>query len=127
VEKADVGEAGGLIQFFQSLGGAVGLSMLASFQQTRFTSLDPSPSAACSSLPPPLPLCANYLASFQGALINSYDQTFMVMFGLLAVSLVFGLFLQGRLPKALPRTAAAPTLESASQGGASEPASDPPA
>jgi len=127
VQKSDVGEAGGMIQFFQSLGGAVGLSVLASFQQTRFTALDPSPSAACSSLPPPLPLCANYLSSFQGALINSYDQTFMVMFGLLAVALVFGLFLQGRLPKAVSRPGAAPTLEPVSTSGASEQASDPPA
>jgi len=74
-----------------------------------------------------LPLCANYLASFQGALINSYDQTFMVMFGLLAVALVFGLFLQGRLPKALPRTGATPTLEPTSTSGAPGQTSYPPA
>ncbi|HEY1198039.1 MAG TPA: MFS transporter [Thermoplasmata archaeon] len=103
VAKADVGEAGGLIQFLQSLGGAVGLSVLASFQQTQFTSLDPSPSAACSTGNPPFPLCASYLASFRGSLITSYDQTFMVMFGLLAVAFVFVLFLRGRLPKAPPR------------------------
>ena len=127
VQKADVGEAGGLIQFFQSLGGAVGLSVLASFEQTRFTSLDPSPSAACSSQPAPLPLCANYLTSFQGALISSYDQTFWVMCGLLAVALVFGLFLQGRLPKALSRTVPAPALGPTSTGGGSEQVGDPPA
>jgi EmrB/QacA subfamily drug resistance transporter len=127
VQKADVGEAGGLIQFLQSLGGAVGLSVLASFQQTRFTFLDPSPSPACSALPPPLPLCANYLGSFQGSLLSSYDQTFTVMFGLLAVALVFGLFLQGRLPKALPRTVSIPTLESTSTGRMPEQAGDPPA
>ncbi|HLY76398.1 MAG TPA: hypothetical protein VKT21_00765, partial [Thermoplasmata archaeon] len=100
VARADVGEAGGLIQFLQSLGGAVGLSVLASFQLTQFTALDPSPSTACSTFPPPLPLCANYLASFKGSLITSYDQTFTVMLGLLAVSFVFALFLIGRLPKA---------------------------
>jgi EmrB/QacA subfamily drug resistance transporter len=126
VQQADVGEAGGMIQFLQSLGGAVGLSVLASFEQTRFTSFDPSPSAACSTSAPPLPLCANYLAKVPSSLINAYDQTFMVMFGLLAVALVFVLFLQGRLPKALPRTAAAPTLGSASSGGVAEQASDPP-
>ncbi len=100
VEKADVGEAGGLIQFLQSLGGAIGLSVLASFQQTRFAALDPSPSSACSSPTPPLPECANYLASLQSSLISSYDQTFAVMLGLLIVAFVFVLFLQGRLPKA---------------------------
>ncbi|MDA4137360.1 MAG: MFS transporter, partial [Thaumarchaeota archaeon] len=84
VESVDVGEAGGLIQFLQSLGGAVGLSVLASYQATRFASLDPSPSAACvpgSSLP----LCANYLSSFESSLVSSYDQAFTVMVGLLVV------------------------------------------
>jgi EmrB/QacA subfamily drug resistance transporter len=100
VETADVGEAGGLIQFLQSLGGAVGLSVLASFQSTRFNVLDPSPSSACATTTPPLPLCANYLSSFPGAVISSYDQTFMVMLGLLVVALVFAIFLEGRLPKA---------------------------
>jgi len=51
----DVGEAGGLIQFLQSLGGAIGLSVLASFQSTQFAALDPSPSAACLSATPPMP------------------------------------------------------------------------
>lgn len=127
VLQADVGEAGGLIQFLQSLGGAVGLSVLASFEQTRFTSLDPSPSAACSSVPPPLPLCSNYLSSFPSSLISAYDQTFMVMFVLLAAAFVFVLFLRGRLPKAPPRRKAA----SDSRPGATELAtallSDPPA
>jgi MFS family permease len=100
VKTVDVGEAGGMIQFLQSLGGAVGLSVLASYQLTQFSSLDPSPSPACSSLPPPLPLCAEYLEKFKGALITSYDQTFTVMLGLLIVAFVFVLFLVGRLPKA---------------------------
>jgi hypothetical protein len=108
VETVDVGEAGGLIQFLQSLGGAVGLSVLASFQETRFASLDPSPSAACSSGNPPVPLCASYLGSLESSLINSYDQTFAVMVGLLVVAFLFALFLRGRLPKGPAKTAAAP-------------------
>jgi len=108
VKTVDVGEAGGLIQFLQSLGGAVGLSVLASFQATRFASLDPSPSAACSSGNPPVPLCANYLGSLEGSLISSYDQTFVVMLGLLAVAFLFVLFLKGRLPRGPPRNAADP-------------------
>ena len=102
VRMADVGEAGGLIQFLQSLGGAVGLSVLGSFQATRFASLDPSPSVACSTASPPVPLCAGYLASLEGSLIRSYDQTFFVMLGLLVVAFVFALFLKGRLPKGQP-------------------------
>jgi hypothetical protein len=108
VKAIDVGEAGGLIQFLQSLGGAVGLSVLASFQATQFASLDPSPSAACSSANPPLPLCASYLSSLESSLLSSYDQTFVVMLGLLAVAFVFVLFLRGRLPKAPPRNTAEP-------------------
>jgi EmrB/QacA subfamily drug resistance transporter len=108
VNSVDVGEAGGLIQFLQSLGGAVGLSVLASFQATRLVSPGPPPSAACLSASPPLPLCASYLASVESALISSYDQTFVVMLGLLAVAFIFVLFLRGRLPKAPPRNAADP-------------------
>jgi MFS family permease len=99
VRTADVGEAGGLIQFLQSLGGAVGLSVLASYQLTQFSALDPSPSPACAAEPPPFPLCAEYLEKFKGALITSYDQTFTVMLGLLIVAFLFVLFLVGRLPK----------------------------
>jgi EmrB/QacA subfamily drug resistance transporter len=106
VKPADVGEAGGLIQFLQSLGGAVGLSVLASFQATRLVSPGPPPSADCLTTNPPLPLCASYLAAIEKALISSYDQTFVVMLGLLVVAFIFALFLKGRLPKG-------PTQESA--------------
>jgi EmrB/QacA subfamily drug resistance transporter len=99
VAQADVGEAGGLIQFLQSLGGAVGLSVLASFQATRFASLDPSPGASCSTTTPQLPLCSAYLGSLESSLINSYDQTFTVMVVLLIVALLCGLLLKGHLPK----------------------------
>ena len=108
VEQTDVGEAGGLIQFLQSLGGAVGLSVLASLQQTQFSLLDPSPSPACSSSMPPVPLCDDYLRVFPNELILSYDFVFLIMLGLLIVAFVFGLFLRGRLPKALPRKTTAP-------------------
>lgn len=110
VRTEDVGEAGGLIQFLQSLGGAVGLSVLGSFQASQFAALDPSPSAACLSQSPPLPLCATFLGSLEGSLIKSFDQTFLVMLGLLGVAFVFVLFLRGRLPKAPARDAAAPAI-----------------
>lgn len=102
VGTADVGEAGGLIQFLQSLGGAVGLSVLASFQTTRFASLDPLPDPACLSPSPPLQTCASYLGSLKASLVSSYDQTFVVMVGLMAVAFFFALFLRGRLPKTRP-------------------------
>jgi EmrB/QacA subfamily drug resistance transporter len=86
VGSDDVGEAGGLIQFLQSLGGAVGLSVLASFQATRLAANLRSPGPS----------------SFPAALINSYDQTFAVMVGLLVVALVFVVFLTGRIPRSSP-------------------------
>ena len=52
VRSDDVGEAGGLIQFLQSLGGAIGLSVLASLQATRFAVLIQLPApCACPQLP----------------------------------------------------------------------------
>ena len=102
VKMVDVGEAGGLIQFLQTLGGAVGLSVLASLQATRFAALDPTPSPACLSPSPPVPLCGSFLGSLQVSLVSSYDQVFTVMVGLLVVALVFVLFLNGRLPKVVP-------------------------
>ena len=102
VKMADVGEAGGLIQFLQTLGGAVGLSVLASLQATRFAVLDPSPSPACLAPSPPAALCGSFLSSLQVSLVNSYDQVFMVMVGLLVVALIFVIFLTGRLPKVVP-------------------------
>jgi hypothetical protein len=93
VSKDDVGEAGGLIQFLQSLGGAIGLSMLASFQATRFKALAPAVPS---------------LASTETAILTSYDQTFEVMLGLLVVALLFAVFLKGRLPKGPSSTGVPP-------------------
>jgi MFS family permease len=125
VKMVDVGEAGGLIQFLQSLGGAVGLSVLASFQATQFSSLDPSPNAACLSPSPPMPTCASYLGGVESSLIKSYDQTFLVMLGLMAVAFVFVLFLKGRLPKGTPRDAAALEAGDQAKGRPAEPPSGP--
>ncbi len=99
VEIKDVGEAGGLIQFLQSLGGAVGLSVLASFQATRFAALDPLPNPVCAASNPPLGLCGGYLASLESSVMSSYDQTFTILVGLLVLAFIFVLFVRGRLPK----------------------------
>jgi hypothetical protein len=116
VRKDDVGEAGGLIQFLQSLGGAVGLSVLASIQATRFASLDPAPSPACLAQPPQLPLCATFLGALKVSLVQSYDYVFTIMVGLLVVAFLIALFLKGRLPKAAPKN-----QTSAEAGGVSKP------
>jgi EmrB/QacA subfamily drug resistance transporter len=99
VPPEDVGEAGGLVQFLQSLGGAMGISLLASFQTARFQALDPSPLPGATCLTDPSPACGPFLQQFASATTTSFDETFTVMLGLLLVALVFALFLIGRLPK----------------------------
>ncbi len=103
VQQADVGEAGGLIQFLQTLGGAVGLSVLASFEATRLAALDPLPNPSCLSSTPPLSECGAYLSLLETSIVQSYDQVFIVMVGLLVLASIFALFLQGRMPKGSSR------------------------
>lgn len=104
VATKDVGEAGGFIQFLQSLGGAIGLSLLSSYQQFRLGVLDPSPDPSCTTTTPVFPTCAGFLTKFPTSLITSYDNVFTIMLALLAAGLVFALFLKGRLPKGPPAT-----------------------
>ncbi len=83
VPKKDVGEASGLIQFLQSLGGSIGLSVLATFQNSRFLALVGSHGPV-------------------GGQILAFDQTFEIMLGFLVAAFVFGFFLVGRMPKDEP-------------------------
>ena len=111
VETKDVGEASGLIQFLQSLGGSIGLSVLGSYATTRFNQLDPLPEAACnipSNTPPPA--CIPYDLSFASSLITAYVEAFTIMLGLLVAALVVALFFRGRfLKQVVP--AEAPSLD----------------
>ncbi len=100
VPEAEVGAATGLVQFLQSLGGAIGLTLLNSVQQLRFQALQPSlPAGGCAPSPTPSGACVAYFQASQTALAQSYDQIFTIMFGLLLVALLFSLLLQGRLPR----------------------------
>lgn len=99
VAAQDVGEAGGFIQFLQSLGGAIGLSVLASYQQFRLGVLDPSPDPSCATMAPAFPTCASYLQRFPASTITAYDNVFTIMLAFLLAALVFAAFLKGRLPK----------------------------
>lgn len=120
VESKDVGEASGLVQFLQSLGGSIGLSVLASYAAARFSALDPSPTPACASPTPPLPECLPYLQGFASAQVAAYDSVFTVMLIVLVTALLVALLYQGRLIRGAPRptstTAPSPsgTLEAAS-------------
>ena len=100
VPESEVGAATGLVQFLQSLGGSIGLTLLASFQQSRFQALQPStPAGGC--LPGVLPssACIQYFQGVQSALAQSYNEVFWVMLALLGVGLVLAFFITGSLPK----------------------------
>jgi len=78
VSHSEVGATIGLMRFLQSLGGAVGLSLLTAYQQR--LAGGPTP-----SLP---------------AVVSSYDAVFLVTAIVVGAALVFSLFLQGRVPLA---------------------------
>ncbi|MCI4326853.1 MAG: MFS transporter [Thermoplasmata archaeon] len=82
---AEVGAAIGLGRFFQSLGGALGISLLTVFLTWRDTTL----SAGVTS--------ASGLAS---ALVTSYDEVFLALAVSVAIAFGFSLALRGRVPVA---------------------------
>ena len=117
VPPADVGEASGLIQFLQSLGGSVGLSLLASYAVARVNALDPAPSPACDGAGGGLlPLCGPYFTRLPQAEVTAYDSAFTLMLGALGVALVVGLLLRGRFLR--------PSFSADSSGSSSSPRLD---
>jgi EmrB/QacA subfamily drug resistance transporter len=74
VESKDVGEASGLVQFLQSLGGSIGLSVLASYVASQIGGQLPTPAV----------------------IVNSYDHAFTIMTVLLGLAFVVGLFYRGQ-------------------------------
>ncbi|MCI4329363.1 MAG: MFS transporter [Thermoplasmata archaeon] len=99
VPTADVGAASGLVQFLQSLGASMGVSLLAVFQQWRFNSAAPSvPAGGCSAAAPPSAACGAYFQGELTALVHSYDQLFTLMLVLLIATFFVSLLLVGRLP-----------------------------
>ncbi|MCI4346326.1 MAG: MFS transporter [Thermoplasmata archaeon] len=99
VPEAEVGAATGIVQFFQSLGGAMGLALLSSFQQSRFTALGPAvPAGGCPIGVQPTPACAVYFGAVPGPLAQSYDQLFLLTFVLTLIALLLSSLITGRLP-----------------------------
>lgn len=94
VAPQDVGAATSLVTFLQSLGAAVGISVLGTVQQSFFDQLKPSP-----PLPSCAPPCFPYLQALQAAIATSYVDLFRLLFGLFVVTFLLSLFLSGRLPK----------------------------
>jgi EmrB/QacA subfamily drug resistance transporter len=109
VPTADVGAASGLVQFLQSLGASMGVSLLAVYQQSRFQASAPTlPAGGCPPGVVPTPACAAYFSATQTALVGSYDQLFLLMLGLMLVTFFVSLLLVGRMPRGTPAPAAVP-------------------
>lgn len=99
VPAADVGAASGLVQFLQSLGASMGVSLLAVYQQWRFQAAAPSlPAGGCAPSSPPSSACLAYDSGTLTALVHSYDQLFTLMLGLMLVTFLVSLLLVGRMP-----------------------------
>jgi EmrB/QacA subfamily drug resistance transporter len=81
---AEVGAAIGLTRFLQSLGGAVGISLLTVFQTWRYGVLSAS---------------ATSPAEFQSALVTTYSEIFLILAICILVAFVFSLFYVGHVPR----------------------------
>jgi EmrB/QacA subfamily drug resistance transporter len=110
VPTADVGAASGLVQFLQSLGASMGVSLLAVFQQWRYHAFAPAaPAGGCAPTGAPTPICASYDASTLAALVHSYDQLFTLMLALMLVTFAVSFLLVGRMPTGKPPAVATPS------------------
>ncbi len=87
---AEVGAAVGLTRFFQSLGGALGISLLTIYQADRFRQL----SSGATTLP-----------EVRAALASSYADVFLVAAGCVLLAAMSAFALRGRV-RAAPRPAA---------------------
>jgi EmrB/QacA subfamily drug resistance transporter len=109
VPTADVGAASSLVQFLQNLGAAMGVSLLAVFQEWRYGLLGPAaPTTSCAIPGAPSPACQAYEAAVIAAQVHAYDQLFAVMAGLLFVTFFVAFLLVGRMPKGAPPPSAVP-------------------
>jgi EmrB/QacA subfamily drug resistance transporter len=106
VAPKDVGEASGLVQFLQSLGGSVSLSVLASLAASRVGSLDPSPSPVCNSpAAGTSPGCFGYLSQLPASEVTAYDAVFTLMLALFVAAFLAALLYRGRYLRHIPSPA----------------------
>ncbi|MCI4319478.1 MAG: MFS transporter [Thermoplasmata archaeon] len=97
--EREVGSATAMIQFLGTLGGALAVSLLAAFQQGRLSSrLAALTPASCAGSSLGGGNCASSVAAVHGALVGSFQDTFGVIAGLMAVAFAASLMLKGRLP-----------------------------
>lgn len=103
VSPREIGAATSLVQFMSTLGGAVVVSILTSFQAYRIGALSPQPAfvlyGMCRTLGSASSACA--------PVVLSWSQTFAALYPLAIVAFVASFFITGRLPKAPARPAVA--------------------
>jgi EmrB/QacA subfamily drug resistance transporter len=102
---AEVGAAIGLTRFFQSLGGALGISLLTVFESWRLRTL--SVGAATP-------------AALANAQVSAFDDVFLLLTVSIGVALVFALFLVGRVRTATSAVPAEPPTPPTSRHGSGE-------
>ncbi|MFZ0892564.1 MAG: MFS transporter [Thermoplasmata archaeon] len=81
---AEVGAAIGITRFLQSLGGALGISLLTVYETWRYRSLS-------GGTPTPVDM--------QNALVTTYNELFLILAVCIALAFVFSLFFVGRVPQ----------------------------
>lgn len=94
VPRRETGAVTSIIEFTQTIGGAMGVSVLASFQQWRLGQLAPNPGAGCTSANS----CATLASAFQHAAVTSLQEVFGLVAALILVSLVASWWITGHIP-----------------------------
>lgn len=119
VPPKDIGASTSLITFLQNLGGAVGVSVLFSYEELRYTgpAAPVLPAGLTCPLPPPTPIDPSCLPYYQTLLAmrtptaNAYVDTFQLAFVLSVLALFFAFFMIGRMPRG--RVGAPPAVAAA--------------
>jgi EmrB/QacA subfamily drug resistance transporter len=107
---AEVGAAIGLTRFFQSLGGALGISLLTVFESWRLRTLSVGVTTPTGLL---------------SAQVSAFDDVFLLLAISIAIAMVFALFLVGRVQSAPTVVPSDPPISPGSRPEAGEPLSSP--
>jgi len=98
VAKEQIGSATAVAQFLAVLGGAVGLSLLSSFFQSRLAALSPDPPAAPCTPQSFASQCVGYVQGLQNAGATAIQEVFVMTLVIIAVGFIASLLIKGRMP-----------------------------
>jgi len=93
VPRQEVGTGSSLVWFISNLGGAIVLSLVGTYQNTRFNALSPNPALAATN-------ASAYLTSFHLAIAESIQDVWWTMVPLAVAGIFFAAIVVGRLPPA---------------------------